>query len=188
MREFGNLKSKSAWLEILHGDFHPSIRVWNTSFAKTYNASLSALAFERYPTDNCFSRYGYGTYHDPQQVFANYTTHTNGQNIVNEYLGSQLYAQSLNKPLMMLETNSASCGGFPGVSDAFGAGLWAVDYAMQMAYSNFSVALFHVGGQNVSYNVRHYPLLTMKKYLTPLFHHSPSFHPQALKLPIINGP
>ena len=52
----------------------------------------------------------------------------------------------------MFETNSASCGGFVGISDSFGAALWGLDYAMQMAYSNFSASLFHVGGQNVFYN------------------------------------
>lgn len=54
----------------------------------------------------------------------------------------------------MLETNTASCGGFAGVSDSFGAALWGVDYAMQMAWGNFSGAMLHVGGQNVFYNVR----------------------------------
>ena len=53
----------------------------------------------------------------------------------------------------MFETNTASCGGFAGVSDSFGSALWAVDYGLQMAYSNFSGALLHIGGQNVSYNV-----------------------------------
>lgn len=53
----------------------------------------------------------------------------------------------------MFETNSASCGGFPGVSNSFGAALWALDYGLQMAASNFSGALLHVGGQNVYYNV-----------------------------------
>jgi hypothetical protein len=47
----------------------------------------------------------------------------------------------------------ASCGGFPGISDSFGAALWGVDYALQMAYSNFSEGLFHVGGQSDYYNV-----------------------------------
>lgn len=53
---------------------------------------------------------------------------------------------------MMFETNTASCGGFPGISDSFGAALWALDYGFQMAYSNFSNALLHIGGQNVFYN------------------------------------
>ncbi len=52
----------------------------------------------------------------------------------------------------MFETNTASCGGFVGFSDAFGAALWGLDYAMQMASKNFSSALFHIGGQSVSYN------------------------------------
>jgi hypothetical protein len=52
----------------------------------------------------------------------------------------------------MFETNSASCGGFVGISDSFGAALWGLDYAMQMAFSNFSASLFHVGGQSVFYN------------------------------------
>lgn len=53
----------------------------------------------------------------------------------------------------MFETNTASCGGFPGVSNSYGAALWALDYGLQMAYSNFSEALLHFGGQSVLYNV-----------------------------------
>jgi hypothetical protein len=54
----------------------------------------------------------------------------------------------------MIDTNTASCGGFPGVSDSFGAALWALDYALQMASVGFSGAFFHVNGQSSSYNVR----------------------------------
>ena len=54
---------------------------------------------------------------------------------------------------MMFETNTASCGGFPGISNSFGAALWAIDYGMQLAYANFSNALLHMGGQNAFYNV-----------------------------------
>lgn len=53
----------------------------------------------------------------------------------------------------MFETNTATCGGLPGISDSFGAALWALDYGFTMAASNFSGALLHVGGQNVYYNV-----------------------------------
>ena len=56
----------------------------------------------------------------------------------------------------MFETNSASCGGFPGVSDSFGATLWALDYGLQMAASNFSGALLHVGASDTAYNVRNW--------------------------------
>ncbi|KAJ7809759.1 hypothetical protein B0H13DRAFT_2385069 [Mycena leptocephala] len=46
----------------------------------------------------------------------------------------------------------ASCGGFVGISDAFGAALSWLDYALQTAHSNFSGAMFHFGGQNVFCN------------------------------------
>ena len=64
-----------------------------------------------------------------------------------------MLAQQAGKPFLMFETNTASCGGFPGVSDSFGAALWALDYGLQMAYSNFTGALLHVGGQSDTYNV-----------------------------------
>jgi hypothetical protein len=73
--------------------------------------------------------------------------------LVGPFLNSSAIAQSLGKPFMMFETNTASCGGFPGVSNSFGAALWALDYGLTMAASNFSRALLHVGGQNVYYNV-----------------------------------
>jgi hypothetical protein len=58
----------------------------------------------------------------------------------------------LGKEMIMFETNTASCGGFAGISDSFGAALWALDYGLQMSYSNFSHALLHVGGRNDHYN------------------------------------
>ena len=53
----------------------------------------------------------------------------------------------------MFETNTASCGGFPGISDSFGAALWGLDYGFQMGYANFTHAMLHTGGQNAFYNV-----------------------------------
>ena len=81
----------------------------------------------------------------------------------------------------MFETNTASCGGFVGISDSFGAALWGLDYAMQMAYSNFSGALFHVGGQNVYYNpfTRQYlPLVDSYVSKVPV---SPSYKPEYIQ-------
>lgn len=106
-----------------------------------------------YPTDNCFAQFGIGTPEDPQELFPNFLNHNAGRSIVEPYRNSTVFAQEKGKRLMMFETNTASCGGFPGISDSFGAALWALDYGMQMAHSNFSGALFHVGGQNVFYNV-----------------------------------
>ena len=111
---------------------------------------------DSYPDNNCaaaFPNAGFGPPADPQTVFPNYLNHTSGVNIVAPYLNSTLIAQAAGKPFLMFETNTASCGGFPGVSDSFGAALWAVDYGFTMAASNFSGALLHVGGQDTTYNV-----------------------------------
>ncbi|KAJ7064929.1 glycoside hydrolase family 79 protein [Mycena amicta] len=126
--------------------------VWNTGFIQEYNDSLGALSVEHYPTDNCFPIYGIGTYHDPQVEFSDFLNHTSGVALCEPYLNSTAIAQQAGKPFIMFETNSASCGGFPGISDSFGAALWALDYGLQMAFSNFSGAMLHVGGQNVFYN------------------------------------
>lgn len=93
-----------------------------------------------------------GTIRQPQEMLATYLTHATGVNLVQQYRGASLIAQQVGKPFMMFETNTASCGGFPGVSDAFAAALWGLDYGLTMAFNNFTGALWHVGGQNVYYN------------------------------------
>lgn len=158
---------------IAMADWTPQM-VWDTGFA-TNHPELGILSVEKYPTDNCYPEYQIGTLHPPQIVFSDFLNHTSGQLLVQPYLASTAYAQTLGKPFYMFETNryiyiaylrrcahflnSASCGGFPGVSNSFGASLWALDYAMQMGYSNFSGALFHVGGQDVYYNVCMYAVI-----------------------------
>ena len=69
-----------------------------------------------------------------------------------EYLNSTAFALQNGKRLLMFETNTASCGGFPGISNSFGAALWGIDYGLQMAAVNFGGALFHIGGQSTAYN------------------------------------
>ncbi|KDR78253.1 hypothetical protein GALMADRAFT_119254 [Galerina marginata CBS 339.88] len=129
-------------------------QVWNTGFVDAYTDHLSFLSVERYPTDNCavaFPGSG-GQINDPQTTFPTFLTHQSGLTLVQPYLNSTAFARSKGKPFMMFETNTASCGGFPGISDSFGAALWGLDYALQMAAVDFGGALFHVGGQSVAYN------------------------------------
>ena len=153
-------------------------QVWDTGFVTSYTNNLAYLAVERlvlqtnnlflpphfvqptnnnaylrYPADNCGAQFNLGAPIDPQTEFPSYLTHQAGQQLCSSYLNSTAYAQSTGKKLLMFETNTASCGGFPGISDSFGAALWGLDYSLQMAFSNFSGAMFHVGGQNVYYNV-----------------------------------
>ncbi|KAJ3829651.1 glycoside hydrolase family 79 protein [Lentinula raphanica] len=136
---------------IATGDWTPE-NVWDTGFVDVLDTSLAYLAVEHYPTDNCFAQFGIGTPRDAQTIFPTFLNHTSGQSFVQPYLNSTAYAQTKGKRFLMMETNTASCGGFAGLSDSFGAALWTLDTAMQMAYSNFSGALLHVGGQNVYYN------------------------------------
>jgi hypothetical protein len=100
-------------------------------------------------------RFKVGSFTDPQQTFPDFLTHNAGLNLVKKYINTSNLAQQIGKPFIMFETNSATCGGLPGISDSFGAGLWALDYGFTMAATNFSGALLHIGGQNVYYNVRH---------------------------------
>ncbi|KAF8624071.1 hypothetical protein AX15_006082 [Amanita polypyramis BW_CC] len=126
--------------------------VWNTGFIQAYSKYLAYLSVEHYPTDNCAAHFGAGAVNNPETELPTYLTHESGVNLVAPYINSTNIAQQNGKPFVMFETNTASCGGFSGLSDAFVAALWALDYGLQMAYANFSMALFHVGGQNDSYN------------------------------------
>lgn len=116
---------------------------------------MGLMISHSYPDNNCFAIWGgAGQPKDPQTEFLRYLDHTAGKNIIQPFLNASAVALAAGKPFLMFETNTASCGGFPGISDSFGAALWGLDYGLQMAYSNFSEALLHVGGQNVYYNVR----------------------------------
>ncbi|KAI0830343.1 glycoside hydrolase family 79 protein [Trametes gibbosa] len=128
--------------------------VWDTGFVEAYTQYLGSLAVERYPTDNCAVIFPdpNNPPHDPLEELPLYLSHQAGINITQQYINSTMLAQTWGKPFLMFETNTASCGGFPGISDSFTSALWGLDYAMQMANSNFTGALFHFGGQNVSYN------------------------------------
>ncbi|KAG6864424.1 hypothetical protein C0991_009618 [Blastosporella zonata] len=130
--------------------------VWNTGFVSTYSANLEFLSVENYPTDNCAAQFNTGAAPvDAQTVFPEYLTHTgqfSGNNIIQKFLNSTQFALANGKRLVMMETNTASCGGFAGISDAFGAALWGIDYAFQLAFNNFGFGMIHVGGQSVFYN------------------------------------
>ncbi|KAJ7364436.1 glycoside hydrolase family 79 protein [Mycena albidolilacea] len=129
--------------------------VWDTNFIPDHKQSLAAISMSIYPANNCAKVFGGANATnviDPQQIFPSYLDHTAGQKIAANYLESAALAQANNLPFVMVETNTASCGGFPGVSNSFGSALWALDYGLQLAYSNFTNALLHVGGQGVYYN------------------------------------
>lgn len=146
-------------------------QVFNTGFLDNYDKNLGYISVHQYvhffalrkivrfdgfahsyPTDNCN---GSGTPIDPQSLIGStFLNHGNVQSQMTSYVNTSQIAQARGKPFIMFETNTASCGGFAGVSDTFLAAQWAVDYALTLAFGNFSAAMFHVGGQSDYYNVR----------------------------------
>ncbi|KAJ7923602.1 glycoside hydrolase family 79 protein [Mycena leptocephala] len=119
-----------------------------------FGPNLAFMAVEKYPRDNCAAAFGGpgAVVIDPQTILPLYLTHDAHTTLLQDYLNATAYAQTVGKPFLMFETNTGSCGGFNGISDSFTAALWGLDYALQMAHSNFSGAMFHLGGQNVFYN------------------------------------
>ncbi|KAB5589021.1 hypothetical protein CTheo_7533 [Ceratobasidium theobromae] len=128
-------------------------QLFEAGFVEKFKDSLKILAVQHYPTNNCKIN---GNVLDPQTIFPDFLRHGGSGyspvSMVNPYRSTSAIAATYNKPIVMLETNTGSCGGFPGISDTFGAALWAADLAFQLAAANFSQALLHVGGQNVYYN------------------------------------
>ncbi|KAH8804201.1 glycoside hydrolase family 79 protein [Flagelloscypha sp. PMI_526] len=127
--------------------------IWDMGLVPQFNDNIKYLAVEHYPADNCAAIWGGGTIRNPQDEMVNYANHdTYLKSIVKGYAPHTAYAQTVNRGFIMFETNTASCGGFQGVSNSFGAALWGLDYAMQMAHTNFTGAMYHVGGQTTFYN------------------------------------
>jgi hypothetical protein len=52
-------------------------------------------------------------------------------------------AHDRNLPIALAETNSASCGGMPGVSDSFASTLWGLGWLFSSAQDGFSEVNFH---------------------------------------------
>lgn len=55
-------------------------------------------------------------------------------------------AHSIGRPAVVSETNSASCGGRPGVSDAAVSGVWAIRYVLAALLAGFQQVRFHSAG------------------------------------------
>ncbi|HEY6937726.1 MAG TPA: hypothetical protein VI424_11270 [Terriglobales bacterium] len=53
-------------------------------------------------------------------------------------------AQQRHLPIALAETNSASCGGMPGVSNAFASTLWGLDWLFSAAEDGFTSVNFHI--------------------------------------------
>ena len=93
---------------------------------------LAAITVQHYPTNNCGIN---GKVIAAQDIFPNFLNHTSAQGLVQLYANDSAAAQAAGKPFVMLETNTASCGGFPGLSDSFGAAMWCVQVVYGRGWS-----------------------------------------------------
>lgn len=67
---------------------------------------------------------------------------------VSQYVPQVAAADAANTPLVFGETNSISCSGRSGISDTFGAALWATDYVLMAASIGMPKVFFHLGAQS----------------------------------------
>lgn len=67
---------------------------------------------------------------------------------VSQYVPQVAAADAANTTLVMGETNSVSCSGRSGISDTFGAALWATDYVLLAASIGMPQVFFHLGAQS----------------------------------------
>ncbi|CAE6458557.1 unnamed protein product [Rhizoctonia solani] len=125
-----------------------SMALAGAGYLQRFANELKFITVQRYPDNNC----QIGTPRNPQDIFPVYLSHDLLSQQAAEYAEFSRVVQAAGKPLYMFETNTAACGGFPGISDSFGAGMWAVDWALKLATYNFSATLLHVGGQGDYYN------------------------------------
>jgi len=125
--------------------------------------AVNTLIVMHYPTANC-PLDEQGTHPPVEEIeattirFFDDFSHHDGNNRSVKHFAS-LYSrmveisQENNVPLVLLETNTASCNGFLGLSDSFLATLWTLDLGMQLASTGFEHMMVHLGGQRSYYNV-----------------------------------
>lgn len=95
--------------------------VFNAGFLTQNAANVPWIAVQHYPTNNCQLN---GTDRNAQDIFVNFLNHTSSVELTLPYLAGTQTALAAGKEMIMFEFNTASCGGFPGLSDSFGASLW----------------------------------------------------------------
>ncbi|EJD50973.1 hypothetical protein AURDEDRAFT_160114 [Auricularia subglabra TFB-10046 SS5] len=119
-------------------------------YLETFGSVLNSFIIEHYPAQNC---QGF-TFNpdDAQATLEKYMKHDAAIAYKNEYADVVPVANAAGKPVILLETNTGSCNGFLGLSDAFASALWATDLALQLAANDWTHMMLHLGGQKAYYN------------------------------------
>ncbi|KZV95942.1 hypothetical protein EXIGLDRAFT_765760 [Exidia glandulosa HHB12029] len=129
-------------------EWHTDTLIDQYGYLDKFGSVLSTLIIEHYPKDNCVD----DGPHDPQANLVEFMNHQSAIGFLNGYKHSADEALAAGKPVVLLETNTGSCNGFLGLSDALAAALWATDLAMTLAASSWSHMMLHLGGQAAYYN------------------------------------
>ncbi len=106
---------------------------------------LGAITAIKYPQSLCSSTAPIGHQY--------YLNHTNTIDFSYYDADAIAAATANNVPYYLVETNTASCIGLAGVSNAFTSTLWGIDAALQMAFRNHTGMLYHTSGINTLYNL-----------------------------------
>ncbi|CDZ97104.1 Glycoside hydrolase, superfamily [Phaffia rhodozyma] len=113
-----------------------------------FGSRMNTLSYQHYPENNCDNQ----PTTQSQVLFPTFLNHTNAATLVQSYVEPATRGIEAGLEVSMMETNTASCSGFSGLSDSFGAALWALDWSLTLAANNFTSALYHVGGRDAYYN------------------------------------
>ncbi|KAF9647203.1 hypothetical protein BDM02DRAFT_3117459 [Thelephora ganbajun] len=124
--------------------------VLQQNWLETFKQQLKYISLQHYPYNNC----GVGS---PLPDLSYYINHNNVVELVQWNIHGVNLAIQVGKSVIMSEFSTISCGGYPTVSDTFGAALWSIDYAMRMATVGYSAAYLHTRERGVSYNPFNYP-------------------------------
>ncbi|KAH7103137.1 hypothetical protein BKA62DRAFT_69091 [Auriculariales sp. MPI-PUGE-AT-0066] len=140
--------------------WHNDDLIRNQDYIGKFGDNLNALIIMHYPTDNCPAPdgtrvSGQALVDKTQGLFNDYAKHVGlhtATEFATKYADMATIAAEAQKPLVLLETNTASCNGYLGLSDSLLAAMWNLDLGMQLASHGFTHMMIHLGGQQAYYN------------------------------------
>ncbi len=111
---------------------------WDTTIGPMLRSKPpDVLDVHAYPTSACGA---------PSTTAARLLTEHASVGLVEKYSWLLSLAQTLHRPAIVSESNSASCGGKPGVSNTPVAGVWAARYVVAALLGGFQQVRFHSAG------------------------------------------
>jgi hypothetical protein len=111
---------------------------WDTTIGPMLRSDPpDVLDVHAYPTSACGA---------PLTTAARLLTEHASVGLVEKYSWMLSLAHTLHRPAILSESNSASCGGKPGVSNTPVAGVWAARYVVAALLGGFQQVRFHSAG------------------------------------------